>query len=71
MPMKEFDCAKCGHVTESLIRNQQDRDETVCAECGSTELTEKTLYASGAYFIKGDNGASARPRFAKSNERKK
>lgn len=71
MPLREFDCKDCSHVTESLIRNDEDLMETTCAGCGGRQLTMRTLYATGAYFIKGNNSASERPKHSRSTERKR
>lgn len=72
MPLKEFKCKLCNHVTESTIRNAQDLSDTKCDACGAgvNDLDEVKFYSSGLYLVKGDNSASQRPRPSKSTERK-
>ncbi len=56
MPIFEYKCARCGKVTEALVRNPAD-EPTKCPECGA-DKPEKIISAS-AISVKG-GGASSR-----------
>lgn len=57
MPLFEFECDCCDAVTTSLIRNDEDREASVCKECGATSEhltkvispTSFMLYGKGVY----------------------
>lgn len=38
MPIYEFQCTKCGHVQETLVRTSLERESPTCEECGATQL---------------------------------
>lgn len=49
MPIYEFRCLKCGHITEKLILGEKGI-EMRCEQCGGEELERVVSRAS---FIKG------------------
>jgi putative FmdB family regulatory protein len=65
MPLHDFDCLKCDLRMEGvLIRNDDDLKELRCPACNDGSHLQKAMSAHGGYKIKGDNGASQRPRRA-------
>jgi putative FmdB family regulatory protein len=38
MPIYEYDCEKCGHRFEQLVRADE---EVVCPECGSAQVAKR------------------------------
>jgi putative FmdB family regulatory protein len=62
MPMYDFTCSndECGHhITDYLCSSSE---VPTCEKCGAAMVRD--LSAHGGYNIKGDNGASRRPRGA-------
>ena len=64
MPIRDFECCKCHHRFDSLIRSTQDLEEVKCPACGGTELQLRLTFAAN-YSIKGNNSASTRPNMSK------
>ena len=63
MPIFEYQCKDCGHITEEL-RTFVDRHETAeCPHC-ETCTAEYLPSAPGGYHIGGNNSASQRPKQA-------
>jgi hypothetical protein len=60
----------CGHRYEALFLKDSDLDDERCPNCQSSQL-QVCLSAHGGYSIKGNNGASQRPRQAGSFRGKK
>ena len=62
MPMFEYQCKKCGHVTEFLESTGSSKKKHVCQKCGSTEL-EKLFSAFSARVASGSTptGSSSCP----------
>ena len=48
MPIYEYNCKKCGNVSEFLSGVSADEPEIVCSFCGSTELEKKFSVANFA-----------------------
>jgi putative FmdB family regulatory protein len=48
MPIFEYDCKKCGNVSEILSGVSATEPEIVCSHCGSTQLTKKFSVANFA-----------------------
>lgn len=59
MAIREFQCNDCGHITE-VISNNPDERPSEC-RCGHGKFT-KLFSAVGGYKINGANGASTRPK---------
>ncbi|MGD9819742.1 MAG: FmdB family zinc ribbon protein [Desulfomonilaceae bacterium] len=38
MPIKEYSCDDCGHVSELLVGIGRNSSEVVCSSCGSSNL---------------------------------
>ena len=57
MPIFEYRCKKCGHVSEVLVKGQRARRPR-CEKCGSRK-TEK-VFSSFAVGISGPPGSSAK-----------
>ncbi|RJP64986.1 MAG: zinc ribbon domain-containing protein [Candidatus Abyssobacteria bacterium SURF_17] len=61
MPIYEFRCAQCGHVSEMLIRTNLEKEALSCPECGSPRVERlisapnipKTTVASATRCGKG------------------
>ncbi len=53
MPIFEYQCKKCGHVTE-VLEKAGDKGKHTCAKCSSTQMV-KLLSAFGV----GKTGASS------------
>lgn len=61
MAIREFQCNECGHISEVISSNPEERpDECRCGHKGFTKL----FSAVGGYKINGSNGASTRPKSA-------
>lgn len=58
MPVYEYECGKCEHVTES-IRRMADADGPIaCESCGSTQTARKhSVFLAG----KSESGGGAMP----------
>ncbi len=41
MPLYEYKCQDCGHVTEILQRGSEKEPDLQCSECGSRQLRRK------------------------------
>lgn len=63
MPLFDFKCnnENCGLLFEGFIRTGDE--VTMCPNCGSDDCV-KQMPAYGGYHIKGNNGASQRPKQA-------
>jgi putative FmdB family regulatory protein len=48
MPIFEYDCKKCGKVSEFLIGVSASEPEIVCSHCGSEELAKRFSVANFA-----------------------
>jgi putative FmdB family regulatory protein len=68
-PIRDFECVRCHHRWDELIRKPEELSEVKCPTCGSGEL-QLRLSMPGGYSIKGDNSASVRPAQAGSFKRK-
>jgi putative FmdB family regulatory protein len=44
MPIYEYKCQSCGHISEFLVRNLESSKKPVCLNCGSDDL-QKLLSA--------------------------
>ena len=40
MPIHEYQCSKCGKISELLVGIGRNSDELVCRHCGAKDLTE-------------------------------
>lgn len=58
MPIYDFECPECGEEQEVLAKH----DAEVVCKCGAE--MKKLIRPFGAYYIKGDNSASVRPKTA-------
>ncbi|RKY26378.1 MAG: zinc ribbon domain-containing protein [Planctomycetota bacterium] len=56
MPIYEYKCAKCGAVSESLVREAGDEPEK-CPKCGSRKL-EKIMSVSSVSVKNGGTGTT-------------
>lgn len=61
MPLYELQCIKCGEVNEYLLKDKTEAADEVCKTCQGHQLTF-LITAPGNYTIKGNNGASVRPK---------
>jgi putative FmdB family regulatory protein len=59
MPIYEYKCESCGHVTEFIEASGADA-EHACEECGSTR-TEKVLSTFSTGSNSSDDGTSCCP----------
>lgn len=41
MPLYEYECQKCGKLTEILQSHSEDDKDVKCPECGSPEMRRK------------------------------
>jgi putative FmdB family regulatory protein len=57
MPIYEYKCAKCGAVSESLVREPGDEPEK-CPKCGSRKL-EKIMSVSSVAVKSGGTGTTS------------
>ncbi len=48
MPLFEYQCKKCGAVTEVLVRRPEDEKDAACGQCGSKRLEKLLSTASVA-----------------------
>ncbi len=53
MPLHDFECKKCGHEKELLVKTDEKNQN--CPECG--EKMDK-LISSGSFILKGKGWAS-------------
>ncbi|HIJ91423.1 MAG: zinc ribbon domain-containing protein [Desulfobulbaceae bacterium] len=53
MPLHDFVCRACGHAFEALVMG---KDQQVCPQCGSTELTKLMSTFACRTSGKGDSG---------------
>ncbi len=51
MPIREYHCEECGHVSELLVEIGRNSDALLCKSCGSTKL-EKRLSVPSAPVVK-------------------
>ncbi|MCD0463571.1 FmdB family zinc ribbon protein [Roseiconus lacunae] len=59
MPLYEYDCSKCNHQVEVLVRNSEEKPE--CPECGGHELV-RLMSATAAPNMNGSKSLpTARP----------
>lgn len=49
MPIREFECKKCGHIFEEIFFRSDMELPEECPECGSSEL-EMPIGLSSAHF---------------------
>ena len=56
MPLHDFLCRACGHAFEALVMG---KDQPICPQCGSTELTKQMSTFAGRTGGKGASGSSA------------
>ncbi|HCO11671.1 MAG TPA: zinc ribbon domain-containing protein [Desulfonauticus sp.] len=57
MPIFEFQCVKCGHIQEFLLKNQNDTVELKCEKCGGEELTR--VLSQVSYSVTTSSGQKA------------
>lgn len=57
MPIFEFQCVKCGHIQEILLKSKEDSVELKCEKCGGEELTR--VLSQVSYTVTGSSGAKA------------
>lgn len=50
MPIYEFRCMRCGHISEKLLVGKESQLDMTCEQCGGEDL-ERVL--SRASYIKG------------------
>ena len=62
MPLYEYKCRACGVISESLVKTWTGT-LVKCPECGAGTC-DRIITAPGGYNIKGNNGASAKPKSA-------
>ena len=60
MPIFEYDCKKCGTVSEFLTGVSANEPEIVCSHCGSSELKKRFSVANFA-VREAHSNASAPP----------
>lgn len=53
MPIHEYRCTTCGHVTEIFHKKLEPEEDVVCPHCGSSELEK--LISTPARVIMGDS----------------
>jgi len=41
MPLYEYDCPKCGHSFEKLVRSSANAEKAVCPHCSSPYAAKK------------------------------
>jgi putative FmdB family regulatory protein len=58
VPIYEYQCKKCGHAFEKLVRSMSDKSAALCPECGS----KKTGKALSAFAVGGQGGSARTPR---------
>lgn len=46
--MYEFECEKCGHKAEKLMKMEDAKDAIKCSECGGTAI--RVYSTSNAHF---------------------
>jgi putative FmdB family regulatory protein len=46
MPIYEFKCSDCGHVSELLVGIGRNSDELVCGSCGQSHLEQQMSAAA-------------------------
>jgi putative FmdB family regulatory protein len=46
MPIYEFKCSDCGHVSELLVGIGKNSDNLVCGSCGGSKLEQQMSAAS-------------------------
>lgn len=68
MPIKEYQCADCGHIQEELILKSDDAP-TNCPHCESSRITVLPSIIGG-YSTIGNNTSSVRPKGAGSKPRR-
>jgi len=61
MPLYEYDCPKCGHSFEKLVRSTANAEKAVCPQCSSPYAAKKlsTFVMMGG---PAQSGAAAAPR---------
>ena len=52
MPIHEYKCSDCGHVSELLVGIGRNSDDLVCASCGGSGLEQ--LMSAPAVSINGE-----------------
>lgn len=50
MPIHEYRCADCGHVSELLVGIGRNSDQLVCASCGSAQI--EALMSAASISVK-------------------
>ena len=55
MSLHDFLCRGCGHVFEALVMG---KEQPVCPQCGSTELTRQMSTFASRTTTKGDSGSA-------------
>lgn len=55
MPLHDFVCRVCGHEFEALVMG---KDQPVCPQCQSTELTKQMSIFAGRIGDKGGSDSS-------------
>lgn len=61
MPLFALKCRKCEYETDSLLKSKDEAATEACAQCGTVGM-DTPLTSHGGYTIKGNNGASTKPR---------
>jgi putative FmdB family regulatory protein len=54
MPLFDYECEKCGHVTE-FLENAESKKVHRCEQCGSTRM-KKML---SAFSVRAESGSSS------------
>ncbi len=49
MPIYEYRCSECGHVSELLVGIGRNSDDLVCSSCGGSQLEQ--LMSASAFSI--------------------
>jgi putative FmdB family regulatory protein len=57
MPIYEFRCADCGHVSELIVGIGRNSDDPVCGSCGGSQLEKQMSVA----MFSVNNETSAHP----------
>jgi putative FmdB family regulatory protein len=61
MPIFNYQCGDCGKHFERIIKQSETEDKQDCPACQSLN-SHKLMSMFGSYTIKGNNGASTRPK---------
>lgn len=60
MPIFTYLCEVCSNLFDIIVNRDEENNQT-CPDCGSDKMA-KQLTSFSNYSIKGNNGASTRPK---------